>query len=155
MIAATKYLHLPCRSCSCDAAPRDISEIVMTIIANIKINLKITTKLSLPTLLGALCWHLTGSSQELSHSEKHSTGKTRKCAKYYPENFLRNKIIIFAPKCNCRLKFCKGAKHVKRFRSHLHAMSLLTPLDNFENCTVNLGVIPTLAKHINKERSLI
>lgn len=81
MIAAAKYLHLLCRSCSCDAAPRDISEIVMTIIANIRINFKITTKLSLPALLGARHLHLIGSSQELSHTEKHSTGKTRKCEK--------------------------------------------------------------------------
>lgn len=68
---------------------------------------KIITKLSLPALLGALCLHLIVSSQELSHTEKHSTGKTRKCAKNDPENFLKNKIILFAAKCNCRSKFCK------------------------------------------------
>lgn len=81
MIAATKQLHFLGRSCSCDVVPRDISEITTTIIVTMRIIYKVITKLSLPALLGALCLHLIGSSQELSHAEKHSTGKTRKCAK--------------------------------------------------------------------------
>lgn len=125
------------------------------IVVNIQIIYKIITKLSLPAPLEALCLHLIGSSQELTHTEKHSTGKTRKCAKNYHENFLQNKIILFTPKCNCRSKFCKEEKCVKGFRYHLCAMSVLTPLDNFENRVVNLGAIPRSAKHTNKETSLI
>lgn len=113
-----KEVYIISRSCSCGVAPRDISEITI-ITVNIRKVYKIITKLPLPTLLEALRLHLTGSSQELSHTEKHSTGKTRKCEKKNPENFLKKKIILFAPKYNCGSKFCKEAKHIKRFKSYL------------------------------------
>lgn len=58
--------------------------------------------------------------------------------KNYPKGFLKNKIILFAPQCNCRSKFCKEAKCVKGFRAHLYAMYVLTPLDKIEDCAVNL-----------------
>ena len=122
-------------------------------------------KISLPSLLGTLYLHsqiqiikkllaAAGSYHTLKNAQQ--VRKTNMCkTKSILKTLLKNEIILFAPQCKCRSKLCKEAKEIKGFRPHICLMALLTPLDIFESCAVNLAATPLSVKYINQQRALI